>query len=190
LAMTEPDAGSAVTELKTSLTKNDKGYLLNGSKIFSTNSREADLFLVYARFGPGVQGIGSVLIERNTPGFQIVEPSAFMNGEEWCQLYFDDAQIAEENILLGPGGFKKQISGFNVERLGNSSRSLALGRYCFNLAREHALTRKQFHRALCEFQGIQWKFADMALQLDCAQLLLYKAAMEGEHDLPSAYSTA
>lgn len=190
LAMTEPDAGSAVTELKTSLTQNGKGYLLNGSKIFSTNSREADLFLVYARFGPGVQGIGSVLIERNTPGFQVGEPSSFMNGEEWCQLYFDDAHISEENILLGPGGFKKQISGFNVERLGNSSRSLALGRYCFNQAREHALTRKQFHRALCEFQGIQWKFADMALQLDCAQLLLYKAAMEGEHELPSAYSTA
>lgn len=190
LAMTEPDAGSAVTELKTALTSDGKCYRLNGSKIFSTNSKEADLFLVYARFGPGTQGIGSVLIERGTPGFQVGEPSTFMNGEEWCHLYFDNALIPPENVLLGPGGFKKQISGFNVERLGNSSRSLALGRYCFNQAREHAQTRQQFGRLLCEFQGIQWKFADMSLQLEAAQLLLYKAAKEGEFGLPSAHSTA
>ena len=80
-------------------------------------------------------------------------------------------------MLLGAGGFKKQISGFNVERLGNASRALALGRHCFNLAREHALMRKQFGRALCEFQGIQWKFAEMAMKLEMAQLLLYKAAL-------------
>src|SRR3546814_16657297 len=65
-----------------------------------------------------------------------------------------------------------QISGFNVERLGNAARSLALGRYAFNQAREHALIRKQFNRLLCEFQGIQWKFYDMWMQLEQAQLLL------------------
>jgi hypothetical protein len=92
-------------------------------------------------------------------------------------------------VLLGVGGFKKQISGFNVERLGNSSRSLALGRYAFELAREHASTRKQFGRSLCEFQGLQWKFADMALKLESAQLLLYRAA-NITNGLPSAYQTA
>ncbi|MGB3290864.1 MAG: acyl-CoA dehydrogenase [Burkholderiaceae bacterium] len=190
LGMTEPDAGSAVTQLKTSARQDGDGYLINGSKIFSTNSPEADLFLIYVRFGPGLGGIGSILIERGTPGFTIGEPAAFMNGERWCQLYFEDARIPASNVLLGPGGFKKQISGFNVERLGNASRSLALGRYAFNLAREHASTRKQFSKELCEFQGIQWKFADMWMQLESAQLLLYRAALEGEHGLPSAQSTA
>lgn len=190
LGMTEPDAGSAVTQLKTSARKDGNDYLINGSKIFSTNSPEADLFLIYVRFGPGLEGIGSVLIERGTPGFAIGEPAGFMNGEQWCQLYFEDARIPASNVLLGPGGFKKQISGFNVERLGNASRSLALGRYAFNLAREHASTRKQFNKELCEFQGIQWKFADMWMQLESAQLLLYRAALEGEHGLPSAQSTA
>lgn len=113
-----------------------------------------------------------------------------MSGEEWCQLYFEDCRIPARNLLLGEGGFKRQISGFNVERLGNSSRSLALGRHCFNVAREHAKIRKQFGRDLCEFQGVQWKFAEMALKLESAQLLLYRAAMEGEHGLPSAHSTA
>jgi alkylation response protein AidB-like acyl-CoA dehydrogenase len=113
-----------------------------------------------------------------------------MNGERWAPLYFEDARIPAANVLLGPGGFKKQISGFNVERLGNASRALALGRHAFNIAREHALTRKQFGRALCEFQGIQWKFAEMAMKLEQAQLLLYRAALEGDHGLPSAQSTA
>ncbi|WP_019450233.1 acyl-CoA dehydrogenase [Cupriavidus sp. BIS7] len=190
LGMTEPEAGSAVTELKTSAKLDGDHYVISGSKIFSTHSPEAELFLIYVRFGPGVGGIGSVLVERGAPGFQVGEPSKFMSGEEWCQLYFEDCRIPKENLLLGEGGFKRQISGFNVERLGNSSRSLALGRHCFNIAREHAKIRKQFGRELCDFQGVQWKFAEMALKLESAQLMLYRAAMEGEHGLPSAHSTA
>ena len=191
LGMSEPEAGSAVTELVTSATLEGDAVVINGSKVFSTHSPHASLFLIYVRFGPGVDGIGSVLIERDTPGFSISEPSNFMSGEQWCQLYFENCRIPASQVLLGIGGFKKQIAGFNVERLGNASRALALGRYCFNVAREHALIRKQFGRPLCEFQGLQWKFADMALQLESAQLMLYKAAMEGEGGaLPSAHSTA
>jgi alkylation response protein AidB-like acyl-CoA dehydrogenase len=190
LGMSEPDAGSAVTELKTSATQDGDGYIINGSKVFSTHSPEAELFLIYVRFGPGVGGIGSVLVERGTPGFEVGKPSSFMNGEEWSPLFFENCRVPASNVLLGPGGFKKQISGFNVERLGNASRALALGRYAFNQAREHATVRKQFGQELCEFQGLQWKFADMHMKLEQAQLLLYKAALEGETGLPSAQSTA
>ena len=190
LGMSEPDAGSAVTELKTSAVEDGDEVVIKGSKVFSTHSPEADLFLIYVRFGPGVGGIGSVLVERGTPGFEIGAASNFMNGEQWSQLYFENCRIPKANVLLGPGGFKKQISGFNVERLGNASRALALGRHAFNVAREHALVRRQFGKALCEFQGIQWKFAEMSMKLEQAQLLLYKAALEGEHGLPSAQSTA
>jgi alkylation response protein AidB-like acyl-CoA dehydrogenase len=190
LGMTEPDAGSAVTDLRTSATQDGDHWVINGSKIFSTHSPEAELFLVYVRFGPGVGGIGSVLVEKGTPGFAIGKPSRFMNGEEWSQLYFEGCRIPAANVLLGPGGFKKQISGFNVERLGNASRALALGRHAFNTARDYAITRKQFGRALCEFQGLQWKFAEMAVKLDAAQLLLYRAVVNGEGGLPDAYETA
>ncbi len=194
LGMSEPDAGSAVTELKTSARIEGDEVVINGSKVFSTHSPEAGLFLIYVRFGPGVDGIGSVLVERGTPGFDVGAPSAFMSGETWSPLYFENCRIPKTNILLGEGGFKKQISGFNVERLGNSSRALALGRHAFNVARAHATVRKQFGRELCEFQGIQWKFAEMQLKLEMAQLMLYKAALEaelpGRHGLPSAQSTA
>lgn len=190
LGMSEPDAGSAVTELKTSAKEDGGDYIINGSKVFSTHSPHAGLFLVYVRFGPGTGGIGSVLVERGTPGFTIGRPSSFMSGEEWCPLYFEDCRIPKANVLLGAGGFKKQISGFNVERIGNASRSLALGRHAFEVARQHALDRSQFGRQLCEFQGIQWKFAKMALQLEGAQMLLYRAASAGEGQLPSAFDTA
>ena len=190
LGMTEPDAGSAVTDLKTSARPDGSHYIINGSKVFSTFSPDAQIFLVYVRYGPGLGGIGSVLIERGAPGFTIAAPSEFMSGEEWCELHFADCRIPAENVLLGPGGFKKQMAGFNVERLGNTARALACGRYAFNAARDYAATREQFDRPLCEFQGLQWKFADMALKLESAQLLLYRAATHADNGLPSAYETA
>jgi alkylation response protein AidB-like acyl-CoA dehydrogenase len=189
LEMSEPGAGSAVTELETSAKKVDGGYLINGSKVFSTHSPEAGVFLIYLRFGPGLDGIGSVLVERGVDGLTIGQPNSFMSGEEWSQLYFEDCFISDDSVLLGPGGFKKQISGFNIERIGNSSRALALGRYAFNKARDYASVRKQFGKDICEFQGIQWKFAEMAVKLDAAQLLLYRAAVNAEAGLPSAYET-
>ena len=190
LGMSEPDAGSAATDLKTSAREDGGHYIINGSKVFSTHSPDATVFLIYVRFGPGVGGIGSVLVDRGTPGFSIGKPSAFMSGEQWSQLYFEDCRIPKRNLLLGPGGFKKQIAGFNVERIGNASRALGLGRHAFEIAKEHAQTRIQFGRPLCEFQGLQWKFAEMALKLESAQLLLYRAAVNAEGNLPSAYETS
>jgi alkylation response protein AidB-like acyl-CoA dehydrogenase len=190
LGMTEPDAGSAVTDLKTTAVADGSDYVINGSKVFSTFSPDARIFLVYLRFGPGVAGIGSIIVERCTPGFTIGPPSSFMSGEEWCELHFESCRVPAENVLLGPGGFKKQMAGFNVERIGNAARALALGRYAFERAREHASTREQFGRPLCEFQGLQWKFAEMAIKLESAQLLLYRAATNADRGLPSAYETA
>jgi alkylation response protein AidB-like acyl-CoA dehydrogenase len=190
LGMTEPDAGSAATDLATSATADGDDYIINGTKVFSTFSPDADIFLIYARFGRGVGGIGSIIVERGRDGFHIGTPSSFMSGEEWCELHFEHCRVPAANVLLGPGGFKKQMSGFNVERIGNASRALAFGRYAFNQAREHAATREQFGRALCEFQGLQWKFADMAIKLESAQLLLYRAAANADRGFPSAYETA
>ncbi|HEV3008419.1 MAG TPA: acyl-CoA dehydrogenase, partial [Burkholderiales bacterium] len=190
VGMTEPEAGSAVTDLKTSATPDGDGFRINGSKVFTTHSAYAEVILAYVRFGPGVGGIGSVLIERDAAGVRRGKPSKFMSGEEWAELHFDNVRVPHEMVLLEAGGFKKQMAGFNVERIGNASRSLALGRYAFERARVWALERRQFGRLLAEFQGIQWKFADMKVQLDAAQLLLYRAAANADRGLPSAEDTA
>jgi len=190
VAMTEPNAGSAVTELTTAAVPDGDGFRVTGQKIFTTHGTHATVFLVYVRYGPGTGNIGSVLIERGQEGFSFGKPVRFLSGEEWNPLFFDNVFVPREKVLLGPGGFKQQMSGFNVERIGNTARSLALGRYAFNAAVEHAKTRKQFGRALCEFQGLQWKFAEMKLKLDAAQLLLYRAATNADKGLPSPDETA
>jgi len=190
LCMSEPEAGSAVTDLQTTARIEGDEVVLNGAKVFSTNSTEAGVFLVYCRFGPGVGGIGSVLVERGTPGLSFGRASTFMSGERWNQIYFEDCRIPAANVLLGAGGFKKQISGFNVERIGNASRALAAGRHAFDIARAHVLQRRQFGRPIAEFQGLQWRFAEAAVKLDSSQLLLYRAALSADRGLPSAYDTS
>ena len=190
VAMTEPEAGSAVTDLSTTAIPDGEGFRINGTKVFTTHGPIANVLLAYIRYGPGVDGIGSVLIERHMDGFTTGKPTRFMSGEEWAQLYFDNVYVPPENVVLREGGFRKQISGFNVERIGNSSRALALGRYAYEVAREHAMTRNQFGRPLCEFQGLQWKFADMKINLDAGQLLLYRAAANADNGFPSAMETS
>lgn len=187
VAMTEPEAGSATTDLVTTAKPDGAGFRVSGTKVFP--NPHADQYLVYVRYGPGVEGIGSVMIRRGASGFTIGQHAKFMSGAHWAPLYFDNVYVPPEDILLGPGGFKKQMEGFNAERVGNAARSLAFGRYCFNAARDYALTRKQFGRPLCEFQGLQWKFADMKVKLDAAQLLLYRAAANADKGFPAADET-
>ncbi len=190
LAMSEPEAGSAVTDLKTSATPDGDGFRVTGSKVFSTHGPYASVILAYVRYGPGVGGIGSLLIEPGWKGVTLGKPSRFMSGEQWVEIHFEDVRVPRENVLLGPGGFKKQIAGFNVERVGNAARSLALARYTYDAAREWALTRRQFGRPLAEFQGLQWKFADMKMKLDAGELLLYRAVANADRGMPAADETA
>jgi alkylation response protein AidB-like acyl-CoA dehydrogenase len=190
VGMTEPDAGSAVTDLQTKATAHEGGYRIQGSKIFVTHSAYADLVLTYVRFGEGIGGIGSVLIDTKSKGVQRGKPSSFMSGEEWAEIRFEDVFVKDEMVLLKEGGFKKQIAGFNVERIGNTARSLALGRFAYERARSWAMERRQFGRLLCEFQGLQWKFAEMKMKLDAGQLLLYRAAANADRGFPSAEETA
>ncbi len=187
VGMTEPDAGSATTDLKTTATPDGAGFRINGSKVFP--NPHADQYLVYVRYGPGVAGIGSVMLRRSAAGFSIGKISKFMSGNDWAPIFFDNVYVPPEDVLLPAGGFKKQIEGFNAERIGNAARSLAYGRYCFEAARRYALDRKQFGRPLCEFQGLQWKFADMKVKLDAAQLLLYRAATNADRGFPAADET-
>ena len=190
VGMTEPDAGSAVTDLTTTATPDGDGWRINGVKVFQTHASVAEMMLTYVRFGPGIGGIGSVLIPRNAEGFRQGKAAKFFNGEEWVQTYLDNVYVGPEDVLLKEGGFKKQIAGFNVERIGNTARSLALGRYAYEEARQWAMQRKQFGKLLCEFQGLQWKFADMKIKLDAGQLLIYRAVANAVNGIPSGEDTA
>src|SRR5260370_38238965 len=97
LGMTEPDAGSAVTDLATSARPDGSSFLVNGTKVFSTFSPDAAIFLVYVRYGPGLGGIGSLIVERGTPGFSIGRPPSFLGGEKCCELHFEDCGVPAAN---------------------------------------------------------------------------------------------
>lgn len=186
IAMTEPEAGSAVTELRTRATIEGDDVSVVGQKVFTTNGENADIFVVWVRFGPSARDTGAVLVERGTPGFTVDGTHTWMSGEAYGMLYFDDARVPVDNILVASNGFAEMLPVFNIERLGNASRSLGYGKAALAAAIAHAKERRQFGRRLVEFQGLQWRFAEMKLKLDSAQLLLYRAAANSDVGTPSA----
>jgi alkylation response protein AidB-like acyl-CoA dehydrogenase len=190
IAMTEPGAGSALTELTTSARLEGDTVVLDGSKIFSTHGESADVFVVWSRFSEDPRGAGAVLVERGAPGFEVDASHRFMSGEPYGTLYFADCRVPAENVLVPEDGFRRMLAVFNVERLGNASRSLGYGLAAFELAAEHARDRYQFGRRLVDFQGLQWRFAEMRLKLESAQLLLYRAASNADAGLPSALESS
>lgn len=194
VAMTEAEAGSAVTDLKTQALLAGDGpddpWVVNGTKIFTTHAAHADCFVIWTRFGKQDPSTGAVLIERETPGFTVDATHRFMTGEAYGMLYFDDVRVPQADVLVERDGFRRLLPIFNIERLGNASRALGLGQCAFDLAVEYMKERRQFGRRLAEFQGLQWRIAEMKLQLESARLLLYRAASMADAGVPSALETA
>lgn len=190
IAMTEPAAGSAVGELSTSARVDGTSVYLSGSKVFTSHGASADFFVVWVRFGPERRDIGAVIVERNAPGFTIDDTHTFMSGEPYGVLYFDDAAVPAENILLDGDGFRRMLSVFNVERLGNAARALALGQAAFDLAVSHANTREQFGARLIDKQGLQWMLAEAHVQLEGARLLLRQSAASADAGTLTSGDTA
>lgn len=190
IAMTEPEAGSAVTELQSRAQVDGDLVTLQGRKVFTGHPDTADIFVVWVRFGESHRSAGALVVERGTPGFDIDASHQFMSGDHYGMLYFDNAKVPVENILVPEDGFRKMLSVFNVERLGNSARSIALGQAALDRAVTYVKERRQFGRRLVEFQGLQWRIAEMMLKLESARLLLYRAAANSQAGLPSALETS
>jgi alkylation response protein AidB-like acyl-CoA dehydrogenase len=190
IGMTEPEAGSAVTDLRTRARLDGDAVVLNGQKIFTTNAAGADDFVTWCRFGDSARTAGAVIVPRDAPGLTVDSTHRFMSGERYGMLYLEECRVPRENVLLDEDGFRKMLAVFNVERLGNAARSLALGQAAFDRAVAYAKERRQFGRRLAEFQGLQWRFAEMKLKLDAARLLLYRAAANADAGLPSELETA
>lgn len=185
VAMSEPNAGSATTDLRTKARIEGDKVIINGSKIFNTHGPHNSYYVVWVRFGESVKTSGAVLVERDAPGFEVGKTETHMSGEEHCALYFENCEVPIGNILIPEDGFRRLFTMFNIERMGNTSRSLALAQSAFDMAVQHAKEREQFGRPLAEFQGIQWKVAEMKMKLDAGRLLLYRAATNADKGAPS-----
>jgi 3-sulfinopropanoyl-CoA desulfinase len=195
IAITEVDAGSAATDLTTRAEATATGFRLTGHKRYITGAGTSRLYLVYARFGgrPGAEGIGGVFVERDTPGFRIGRREFMMGlrGIPEGELHLEGCEVPRENLLVGPGdGFKKLMQAYNGQRLGAATVALGLAQGAYERALAYAAERRQFGRAIGDFQGIRWKLADMAIKLDAARLLIQRAAVRAGRGFPDALDAA
>jgi len=194
VAISEPEAGSAATDMKTKARRDGDEYVISGSKRWITGGGHASHYLLYCRLNdePGAKGIGGIIVPKETPGLSFGAREKLMGfrGIPSADLYFDDARVPAENLVIEAGGFKKLFGVFSIERMGNSTMSLAIGQASLDRAKAYVETREQFGRPLIEFQNTQMVIADMAMQVEAARLLLYRAAYNAGKDLPVPYEVS
>ena len=181
LGVTEPHAGSDVSDIKTRADKVEGGYRLNGTKIFCTNSAIADFALIAAKTDPNKKhdGIAVFIVDTKSEGFVIArnEPKMGARGIPSSELHFDNIFVPEENMLGAPGkGFKLVMEAFNKSRPIIGARAVGLSQGAMDLSVKYVKDREAFGQPIANFQGVQWIIADMAIQNEASRHLVYKAA--------------
>ncbi len=189
VAMSEPHAGSALTDLSTSATISNGRILVNGTKRWCSGASHADAYVVYCKMSDeqGANGIGAVLIEKNRPGLSFGKKERHMGwrGVVSADMHFDDINLPLENIVLPAGGFKKLMKAFDLERCGNTTMSLACAQSAFDYVLNYVQERKQFGKQLIDFQAVQISIAEMKMKLDASRMLLYRAVTNTGSKLPT-----
>jgi butyryl-CoA dehydrogenase len=181
-SMSEPNAGSDVGNVQTRAVLDGDHYVVNGSKLWCTGAQVSGLFLVLVRLdaAPGMRGVGALLIERGTPGFAIGKHLDLLGlrGTGMAELVFQDCRVPAANLLLPAGRMRDLLSVLDADRItGNPPICLGVAEAAFNGVVQHLKDRQQFGRPLADNQGLQWKLADMAIDIEAARALLYRAAI-------------
>ena len=179
--LSEASSGSDAFALKTRATRRGSDYVLNGQKLWITNAKESGLFLVFATLDPalGYKGITAFVVEKGTPGFTIgkKEDKLGIRASSTCELVFSDCVVGEDQIIGEPGkGYKIAIETLNEGRIGIGAQMLGLASGAWTYAAKWAADRKQFGKALVEFQAMQFQLAEMATEVEMARLSVYNAA--------------
>lgn len=194
VAMTEPEAGSALTDLTTRAVLKGDHYVVNGQKRFISGGGYSDSYMVYVRLSEqkGAKGIGGIVIEKDSPGFTFGKQEVFMglHGMPSCDLIFEDCIVPKENLIIPEGGFIFLMQAFDVERCGNATMSLGIAWGALEAAKKYAQERKAFGKPICEFQGVQFLLADMAMKVEAARLLIYRAAVNAGSGHPSVFESS
>ncbi|MFH1577939.1 MAG: acyl-CoA dehydrogenase family protein [Candidatus Omnitrophota bacterium] len=179
--LTEPEAGSDASAIKTTAKKQGDSYILNGTKHFITNGAEAEVYVVIAMTdkAKGARGASAFIVEKGTPGFSFgkKEDKLGIRASITSELIFNDCKIPKENLLAREGmGFIVTMKTFDMSRPGVAAQALGIGQGALDLTIKYAKERHQFGKSISSFQGIQWMLADMATQLEAARALIYSVA--------------
>ncbi len=194
VSMSEPDAGSALTDLKTQGVVRGDTVVLNGTKRWCSGGGHSDAYLVYCRLSdaPGAKGIGAVLVEKGTPGLSFGPNEELMGfrGVPSSDIFFDNAEVPAGNIVVPAGGFKQLMEAFDLERCGNATMALGQASGALEDVLAYVQERRQFGKAIAEFQAVQLKLAEMHMKCDAARLLIWRAAANAEDGLPSVLDSS
>lgn len=180
-ALSEAGSGSDAFALQARAEKKDGHYVLNGQKLWITNGKEAELFIVFATTDPaaGYKGINAFLVEKSFPGFTLgkKEDKLGIRASSTCEIVMEDCKVPVENLLGEPGkGYKIAIETLNEGRIGIGAQMLGLAQGAWNHAARYAKERKQFGKPIADFQAIQFQLAEMAVDIEAARLMVYNAA--------------
>jgi hypothetical protein len=181
-ALTEPGSGSDASNARTTAVKKGDRYVLNGNKTFITNGRYADVAVIIAVTDKsrGAHGLSAFVVEKGTKGFRPgkKENKLGLRASDTSELIFEDCEIPEENLLGNEGeGFIDAMRVLDGGRISIAALALGIAQGALDAALKYVKARRQFGKAIAEFQGIQWKLADMATELDAARLLTQRAAL-------------
>lgn len=180
-ALTEPQAGSDAANLKLRATLQKDHYILNGSKLFITNGKEADTFITFARTqdSVGSKGISAFIIEKDNPGFSVgkSEKKMGLHGSSTVSLNFDQCKVRKDQLLGNEGeGYKIAMANLNVGRIGIAAQALGIAEAAMEAALNYTKERVQFGKPVAHHQGVAFKLADMATEIEASKLLVYHAA--------------
>ena len=180
-ALSESGSGSDAFALATRAVDKGDHYLLNGTKLFITNAMEAEVFVLMANVNPeaGYRGITAFIVERSFEGFQIgtKENKLGIRASSTCELVLDDCKVPKENVLGEVGkGYKVAIETLNEGRIGIGAQMVGIAQGALDSAIAYMQERKQFKKRICDFQGVQFQFAQLATEIEAARLLVFNAA--------------
>lgn len=191
ICMTEPHAGTDVANYKTNTVVKGDTVILNGTKTLISRADEAHCFIIFTRVDgvPGREGIGCVLLDPATPGFEVTARYHTMGGENLAEIQFHDIELPRENLIIERDGMKKLLTAFNTQRCMNPSVSLGLAEGAFEEAVKYTRERTIFGRPTGSMQGMRWHLATMAREIEVARSILYRAAATA-NPFPDPYLAA
>ncbi|HLH35662.1 MAG TPA: acyl-CoA dehydrogenase [Alloacidobacterium sp.] len=180
-ALSEAASGSDAFALQARAELHGDHYILNGRKLWITNAKEAGVFIIFATIDPatGYKGITAFIVEKDFPGFSVgkKEDKLGIRASSTCELILEDCRVPAANVLGEPGkGYKIAIETLNEGRIGIGAQMLGLAQGAWNYAAKYAQERKQFGKAIAEFQAVQFSLAEMATEIEAARLLVYNTA--------------
>lgn len=179
IAMSEPDAGTALTDLTTRAEIKGDKIVLNGLKRWSSGGGRSDGYLVYCKLSdaPGASGIGAVYVDHDTPGMSYGQREMLMGfrGVYSADIMLDNVEVPLENLVTPAGGFSKLMGAFCLERCGNATMSLGIAAAAYEEVLAYVQDRKAFSKSLIDFQAVQMKIAEIAMQVEASRLLIHRA---------------